>query len=239
MDHDAPQGLAVSADGYTLSPSSTSLTPGTTAPFTFQVVGKDGKPLTSYSLLHEKELHFIVVRRDLVGYQHLHPTRDAGGTWSVPLTVASAGVYKAFANFQPTGQMMPMPMTLAVDLMASGEFTAAPLPAPAVTTTVDGFEVAMAGDVVVGTSQLTFTVTRPGGPVDLQPYLGAYGHLVAMRLGDLAYLHVHPEGGPLADGRITFHAPMPTAGSYRLFLDFKVADVVHTAELTAVARRGA
>ena len=65
------------------------------------------------------------MRRDLTGYQHLHPTRAASGTWSVPLGVSSAGVYQAFANFQPAGQPTPMPMTLAVDLMASGHFSAA------------------------------------------------------------------------------------------------------------------
>ena len=44
---------------------------------------------------------------------------------------------------------------------------------------------------------LTATVTQDGEPVtDLQPYLGAYGHLVALRDGDLGYLHVHPDGEP-------------------------------------------
>ncbi len=47
MDHDGPQGLAVSADGYTLVPSSTELTPGTTSAFAFKVIGKDGKPVKS------------------------------------------------------------------------------------------------------------------------------------------------------------------------------------------------
>lgn len=241
MNHDAPQGLAVSASGYALVPSKTSLTPGTTAPFTFKVVGKDGKPLKAYTPFHEKELHFVVVRRDLTDYQHVHPTRAASGTWSVPLAVAAAGVYKAFASFQPAGQPMPMPVTLAVDLMASGNFSAAPLPGPAPTATVDGFEVSLAGKFAVGTSDLTFTVTRAGKPVtDLEPYLGAYGHLVALRIGDLAYLHVHPEGTP-GDGHtpsgptIALHAPVPTAGKYRLYLDFKAAGVVHTAEFTAVA----
>src|SRR5438477_3662407 len=48
----------------------------------------------------------------------------------------------------------------------------------------------------------------------LQPYLGAYGHLVALRDGDLAYLHVHPDGAP-GDGRtaagpdVVFHAEVP------------------------------
>jgi len=41
MDHDGPQGLAVSKDGYTLIPSSAELTPGTTSPFAFKVTGKE------------------------------------------------------------------------------------------------------------------------------------------------------------------------------------------------------
>lgn len=244
MNHDAPQGLAVSDGTYTFAPSSTSLRPGSSTAFTFKITGKDGKPLKSYAVLHEKELHLVVVRRDVTGYQHLHPTRASSGTWSIPLGVASAGVYKAFASFQPTGQMMPMPVTLAVDLLGSGDFAAVALPEPSKTAGADGFEVRLAGKLTVGSSKLTFTVTRDGKPVeDLQPYLGAYGHLVALRIGDLAYLHVHPEepsGGADAPGgpQIVFHAPVPTAGVYRLFLDFKVGDVVHTAEFTAPASRG-
>lgn len=91
-------------------------------------------------------------------------------------------------------------------------------------------------------SELTLTVSRDGVPVtDLQPYLAAYGHLVALRAGDLAYLHVHPAGAP-GDGvtpagpGITFAATAPSAGEYRLFLDFKHAGVVRTAEFTVTAR---
>jgi hypothetical protein len=85
---------------------------------------------------------------------------------------------------------------------------------------------------------VTLTVNRDGVPVtDLQPYLAAYGHLVALREGDLAYLHVHPDGSP-GDGvtpagpQIEFVAEVPTAGGYRLFLDFQHGGVVRTAEFT-------
>jgi hypothetical protein len=63
---------------------------------------------------------------------------------------------------------------------------------------------------------------------------------VALRQGDLAYLHVHPDGAP-GDGRtaagpaVTFYAEVPSAGSYRLYLDFRHGDAVHTAEFTVVA----
>jgi hypothetical protein len=105
---------------------------------------------------------------------------------------------------------------------------------------VDGYEVQLIGDLVAGqASPLTLTVRKDGQPVtDLQPYLAAYGHLVALRDGDLAYLHVHPEGAP-GDGRtaagpeIDFVAEVPSAGTYRLFLDFQHDGVVRTAEFTA------
>ena len=80
---------------------------------------------------------------------------------------------------------------------------------------------------------LTATVTRDGEPVtDLQPYLGAYGHLVSLRDGDLGYLHVHPrdDTGP---GRRSPSTPSsPTEGRYRLFLDFRHGGSVHTAAFT-------
>lgn len=85
---------------------------------------------------------------------------------------------------------------------------------------------------------VTLSVSRDGKPVtDLQPYLGAYGHLVALRASDLAYLHVHPMGGPgegttAAGPDIGFHTTVPSNGDYRLFLDFKHDGVVRTAEFT-------
>jgi hypothetical protein len=62
---------------------------------------------------------------------------------------------------------------------------------------------------------------------DLQPYLGADGHLVALREGDLAFLHVHPEEGS-APGEIRFAAEFPSAGRYRLFLQFRHSETVRT-----------
>ena len=102
---------------------------------------------------------------------------------------------------------------------------------------VDDYTVTVQGDLVAGrTSRLTLTVAKAGVPVtDLQPYLGAYGHLVALRAGDLGYLHVHPQQTDAAGPRIVFDAEVPTAGAYRLFLDFQHAGVVRTAAFTATA----
>jgi hypothetical protein len=235
-----PGGLQITEDGYRLQPLTATLSTGTAAPFRFRILGPDQQPVTSYTTSHDKDLHLIVVRRDLTGFQHVHPQRDPDGTWSIPLTVSAAGQYRIFADFQPTGHSRGL--TLGADVPAPGSYQPQPLPAAQRTSTVDGYTVTLDGDLVPGTaSRLTLAVSRDGAPVtDLQPYLGAYGHLVALRDGDLAYLHVHPDGAP-GDGRtaagpqITFYAEVPTAGTYRLYLDVQHNGTVRTAEFTAVA----
>ncbi|GAT70997.1 heavy metal-associated domain-containing secreted protein [Planomonospora sphaerica] len=234
-----PGGLQMSDSGYTLTPETTTVPPGETIDFRFTVTGPDGRPLTRYQTQHGKKLHLIVVSRDLGDFQHLHPHEAADGTWSVKLTLPRAGVYRAFADFAPEGGHG---LTLGADLHAAGDYTPKALPEVSRTATVDGYTVQLDGDLVPGgSSALTLTVSRNGAPVnDLQPYLGAYGHLVALRAGDLAYLHVHPDGAP-GDGTtaagpgITFHAEVPSRGDYRLFLDFQHEGVVHTAAFTARA----
>jgi hypothetical protein len=235
-----PGGLQVSEAGYRLAPLTSSLSAGAAADFRFRILTADGSPVTSFTPTHEKDLHLIVVRRDLSGFQHLHPSMAGDGTWSIPLTVAAAGQHRVFADFQPAGR--DTALTLGVDLPAGGVYQPRPLPTPARSVEVDGYRVELAGDLTPGTaSKLTLRVSRGGTPVrDLQPYLGAYGHLVALRDGDLAYLHVHPDGAP-GDGRtaagpdITFYAEVPSSGAYRLYLDFQHNGTVHTAEFTAVA----
>src|SRR5262249_20793433 len=111
------------------------------------------------------------------------------------------------------------PHTLAADLTKDGEFRSQPLPPASNTATVDGLTVTRRG--------LDFTVTRAGRPVPIEDYLGAKGHLVALREGDLAFLHVHPD-----ENRLRFEADLDTRTRYRLFLQFKTGGIVHTAAFT-------
>ncbi|WP_135457153.1 hypothetical protein [Mycobacterium sp. DL99] len=233
--HDAGHGSAHGA-GYTLQLDETALPSGTEVPMRFRIVDGSGAPVTDYIESHEKLLHLIVVRRDLADYQHVHPVLDDSGTWSVPLDLTEPGDYRVFADFVPADGRA---VTLDADMAVAGKYQPQPLPAPATTATVDGYTVSLAGVTRAGQpSELTLSVSRDGKPVtDLQPYLGAYGHLVAVRASDLAYLHVHPmsdaaDPSTAPGPQIAFHTTLPSAGEYRLFLDFKHRDAVHTAEFT-------
>jgi hypothetical protein len=228
-----PGGLQIAQDGYRLELTSTHLSTTDSQPFTFKVIGPDGKPVTAYTRAHEKDLHLVLVRRDLTGFQHVHPVLGDGGVWSVPLKVAAPGPYRIFADFQPAGRGDGL--ILGADATAPGDHRPAPWEKPSNTTTSGEYTVTLDGELTPGaSSKLTLTVSRAGQPVtDLEPYLGAFGHLVVLRDGDLAYLHVHPEESTSAGPQIVFHAEVPSAGNYGLFLDFQHGGTVRTAQFSA------
>jgi hypothetical protein len=234
---DLPGGLMVSEDGYTLALDSTTAPAGPATPLAFRILDAHGAPVTAFDESHEKELHLIAVRRDLSGFQHVHPVLGDDGVWRVPLAL-TPGAWRVLADFTPSADGVNR--TLGADLSVAGDYAPEPLPAPSRTAEVDGYTVTLTGDLVPGTeSDLTLTISRDGRPVsDLQPYLGAYGHLVALRAGDLAYLHVHPAGDPAPGPDVELMATTPSAGTYRLFLDFRHGDVVRTAAFTVPAGGG-
>jgi hypothetical protein len=227
---DPVRGLAVSDKGLTLKLSRNTATAGGRSELAFRILDRRGQTVRDFDLEHTKRMHFIVVRRDMTGFQHLHPTQNADGSWSVPVTLRDAGSYRVFADFSIDGKAH----TLADDVTVDGPFRSKELPAPASGANVDGMQVTLTDrpSTAGAESELGFTVTRGGNPVAVQDYLGAKGHLVALRQGDLAYLHVHPD-----ENNLKFMAEFPTAGRYRLFLQFQVDGRVHTAEFTQEVAR--
>ncbi|WP_400997234.1 heavy-metal-associated domain-containing protein [Agromyces sp. GXQ0307] len=240
---DDVRGVTVSHSGYTLTDLTAPATAGDDGSIDFRLTDAAGRPVTDYEISHEKALHLIVVRTDGAQFRHVHPRADGEGGWSVPFAFDTAGTYRVFADFVPSGHGETVTLTSTVDVR--GEFAPEARAADITTSTVDDLTVELDGALVAGgESDLTFTVTRDGEPVTtLEPYLGAYGHLVALRQGDLAYLHVHPMGEP-GDGvtepgpEISFMATAPTAGRYLLYLDLQLDGVVRSVPFVLTATAG-
>ena len=206
--------------------------------YEFTIVGPDGEAVTDFETEHARRMHLIVVRRDFAGFQHVHPELSADGTWTARIDTTLPGTYRVFADFTTDGESM----TLATDLSVPGRFEPEPLPAAAPTADAgDGYEVTMSSpdpEPGVGTP-IEFTISRDGRPIGaVQPYLGADGHLVVLREGDLAFLHAHPQGEPGGDGPVGFEVDYPSAGGYRMFLQFRHRGEVHTAAFTAPVGAG-
>ena len=222
------EGVVSTKDGYRFVPATRELDKSGGI-FRFVIERPNGTPAVDFTEEHDKELHFILVNRDLTVFHHLHPTRATDGTWSIDLPPLASGSYRAVADFHVADGPR---LALGTDLSVAGDYTPTSLAEPANTSTVDGYQISMRSDVSDG-GEVKFAMTiRKDGRVitDLQPYLGAFGHLVAMRSGDLAYAHVHPDD--YVDGTVLFDAELNSEGRYGLFFDFKYGDAVHTATFT-------
>jgi hypothetical protein len=230
-------GLAVSERGLALELDRTSLPRDERTELGFSISGTDGRAVRDFELEHEKRMHLIVVRRDTSGFQHLHPRMDRDGHWSTRIALPEAGSYRVFADFERDGRGT----TLGADLSVDGPANYRRLPAPASsTTTATGYDVKISGEPARAgdEAELEFTVSRGGEVVHTEPYLGAGGHLVALRQGDLGFLHTHPaehagsDDGASHDDSVPFATEFPSAGRYRLFFQFKHEGRVHTAAFT-------
>ena len=229
-EHGAPdpvRGLAVAEDGLRVVIEDPELRRGRTETLSFRVVDERGETVRDFDVEHEKRMHLILARRDLSGFQHLHPEQGDDGAWSTDVRLDEAGSYRLFADFSRDGEAQ----TLAGDLRVDGAADLRPLPDPEPTAVSDGgYDVRLeAGDARPGEeADLRFAISRGGVPVRTEPYLGAGGHLVALREGDMAFLHVHPT----SDDDVRFAATFPTEGRYRLYLQFKHEGRVQTVAFT-------
>ena len=210
----APAGLAVEQDGYRLVHERAAFTVERAQAYVFRIFGPDGKVVRDFDVEQERRLHLIVVGRSPgAPFLHLHPRQRADASWTVPLDLPIAGSYRVFADFTTDG----VRRTLGIDLAASGGPEGR-----SERRSIYDVSLETKGD------RLEFDVRDDGRPIETQPYLGAGGHLVVLREGDLAYIHAHAEEDELA-----FDVPFPSEGQYRLYLQFKVRGSVETVELEA------
>ena len=205
-------------------------------PLSFTIVGEDG-PLTSYDERHERDLHLIVVRRDLTGFQHVHPTLDPGsGEWTADVAL-DPGSWRVIADFVPGGGEQ---LVLAGDLVVEGAATVPSIGEDVLGVSVDGYDVTLGINSQAGAeTRAVVTVMKDGREVtDLGQYLGELGHLVVLRDGDLEYVHAHPVETPGTGPVVPFDVTFPTGGRYRLFVEFEHDGAVHTAVFTVGVEAG-
>src|SRR5262245_46055027 len=103
-DTDDVRGLAVAEDGLRLQLLTPTARPGKRFDLAFRIEDRDGSVLRDFDVEHTKRMHVIVVRRDLTGFQHVHPVQRPDGTWTVPMTLDDPGTYRVYADFQSDGE---------------------------------------------------------------------------------------------------------------------------------------
>ncbi|RED66274.1 hypothetical protein [Cohnella lupini] len=187
-----------------------------------------GQPVNEFENNHEKKMHLIVVSKDLSYFNHIHPAYKGGGAFSVTTRFPAAGEYKLIADYIPGGGSSTS-QTKRVEVQGKvGEQTQI-LPDSSLTRIVDGVEATLSLDHLMAGMEtgLTFTFADAGSnkPIeDLQPYLGAVGHVVILSEDTELYLHVHPTDEDAKGPEARFMTSFPKSGIYKIWGQFKRND---------------
>jgi hypothetical protein len=172
-----------------------------------------------FETLHERAFHLFVVSDDLREFFHVHPVARADGSLELsPVPWRAQQLYQIYADFLPVGGT---PQLIRKTLLPPRAARLTPWPAPQLMPDLEakadhGLRVRLElGERLVAgqPSLMTFhleDVATGAAVTDLEPYLGAWGHAFVLS-GDRA-----------------------TAGSYRVWVQFKRQGQVATVPFTVV-----
>jgi len=184
-----------------------------------------GEPIEAFDVNHEKLLHLIVVNKDLSYFAHIHPEYKEDGVFEIANDFPAGGEYRFIADFKPTdGDSMTKAEWIALE---GDEAPLEPIaPNASLTDTAGGQRVDLTVDGLEakGETTLTFKVSdeATGEPVaDLEPYLGAIGHVVVLSADGETYVHVHAEEGQGSGPDAVFETSFPQSGVYKLWGQFQ------------------
>lgn len=212
----------------------------------------NGDHISSFTPIHEKLMHVVIVNNALTSYQHIHPELQADGTFSVVTRFPANDLYRLYATFQPsreTGPEQEFAQTLAVGNF--GVISPAQVRDQEDAKFFGDINVRMVGGTVIdaaqaasGNAKISFTLSdKNGDPLtNLRPYLGAFGHLVMISSSGYRYIHVHPLVAPISPdetaGPTVEFALVANVepGFYRLFLDTDPGGTLFTADFSVEVR---
>jgi hypothetical protein len=244
-EHEKPDHHSSSADphaGHVMSAQRSALmittepaevSPGTPVHLQMMIHAADGKMVRKFETTHEKLVHLIIVRDGLDRFAHEHPAVDDEGNITIDFAFPEPGTYHLFADHKPAGASLAVAVG---NLKVAGEIRPAAKLSPNAPGRVSvdgivadvGIENAQAGSA----AKITFTLfDKQKQPIaDLQPYLGAMGHLVVISADATEYVHAHPSGDAKSapDGRVAFEAHFAKPGLYKGWGQFQRSGTILT-----------
>jgi hypothetical protein len=183
-----------------------------------------GAVVKDFETLHEQKIHLIIVRDGLDQFAHIHPQVDADGNISTVFTFPTGGTYRLYANHKSTKEGQS---TAIGGLKVSGDTPPAAELSPNEPGRITGdglnADVSVENAKMSGTARIVFSLTDSSDApvVDLQPYMGAMGHLDIISADGKQYVHAHPAEVSTTDGDVEFEVHNVMPGVYKVWGQFQ------------------
>lgn len=206
------------------------LNAGDEATLTLRVVDPaTGETARRFDVVHEKLIHLFTVSQNLEFFAHIHPVAQANGSFVQRLKLPYGGMYRLLADFYPSGSV---PQLALATLLTGGETPPGNLATSLSPYRAENMEAALTLEPEAPIEGLETRLTFRFTPADgIEPYLGAWGHMLAASADLIDLMHIHPF---LGDGRtpLQFNVVFPRAGVYRIWTQFQRQGVVNTTQFT-------
>jgi Heavy metal binding domain len=211
-----------------LSQSPEILKPGDTARLKFRIVDPGGKPVRAFETVHEKLMHLFVVSENLDFFAHVHPVFQADGSFDLAIRLPYGGMYRLLSDYYPQGSV---PQLAVQTLYVAGKSEPARLVEAMAPQKAANLGAALHLDpspILAGfESKLFYEVSPSEG---LEPYLGAWGHMLAVSEDLIDMMHQHPF--LLTGSTVQFNVIFPRPGLYKIWTQFQRQSVVNTIVFT-------
>ena len=228
-----------------ITSDTTNIKPNQPIKFSYKIKNNKGEVIKNYETVHEKIMHFIVVRKDLQNFQHLHPDfNQATGEFTVNITFPTDGHYRVFPDFTPSEdnpQKLPVTLYHDMDVGDTNQYKAQIVVTDTILKKTIGeyqitynfpTEIMMRNEI-----SYSLSIEKNNQPVkDLENYLGALGHSVILKEDTLDFIHTHAEETNESRGpEIKFSTSFPEEGVYKIFTQFQHQGMVTTTDYAVKA----
>lgn len=202
-------------------------------------ISKDDKA-AELEIVHEKELHLIVVNDALTWFHHLHPQKQGTGKYTVTEIFPEGGKYLLYADFKAVDDLQKVSMQ---EIFVSGDSLLKP---DMHNTKWISETYGLTATLVNGddfrtnrNQKLEITVEKDGkhfSVQDFENYLGATAHIVVIANDDKEFLHIHPGSNEIIPilGEVHF----TKSGLYRVWVQFQISEKIHTVDFTVQVGEG-
>lgn len=188
-----------------------------------------GTPVNHFEMVHERLMHVFLVSENLEFFAHMHGVPQADGSFSLPMRLPYGGTYRVLADYYPSRSV---PQLTVKTLIVAGDPKPSKLEPSLTPSKSENLTASLRMDPEQPFAGQEIKLFLTLDPVEgLEPYLGAWGHMLAASEDLIDLVHLHPviaDGGPV----VQFNLIFPRPGLYRMWIQFQRQGAVNTVTFT-------